>query len=114
MQRPTSTCRAARKPASRPRTPSADARVSATSRSASPTFIAGTSSTNLVPFARWSTQPRRGANQLREQPFARLGVLDEDRADRAVLRRFQNFLHSVPRGIGHLRLAVVIELEHLR
>ena len=59
--------------------------------------------------------PERGERlHLREQLFPGLRILDEDRADRAVLGRLQDLLDRVARGIDGFRLAVVVEAKHLR
>jgi hypothetical protein len=44
--------------------------------------------------------------------FARIGILDSNRADRAVLRGFENLLLAVARRIDRLRLAVVVNLNY--
>jgi hypothetical protein len=46
--------------------------------------------------------------------LAGLGVLDEDRADGAVLGRLQDLLNGVSCGIDGLSLTVVVEPEDLR
>src|SRR5262249_45371167 len=68
------------------------------------------------PSPRASPRPagRGGARRLRKQLLAGFGVLDEDRADRAVLSGFQDLLDGVSRGIDGLRLTVVVQPEDLR
>src|SRR5262249_15328150 len=51
---------------------------------------------------------------LRKQLLPCLRVLNEDRADGAVLGRLQDLLNGVSRGINGLRLTVVVEPEDLR
>jgi len=51
--------------------------------------------------------------QLGEQLLPGLRVLDEDRADRAILRCLQDLLDSVGCRIDGFRLAVVVEAKHL-
>src|SRR5215472_2149912 len=50
---------------------------------------------------------------LREQLFASFRILDKDRADWAVLRRFEDLLDSVAGRIDRFRLPVVVEAKYL-
>src|SRR5579862_4115653 len=53
-------------------------------------------------------------SKLREQLLAGFGVLDDDRAHRAVLRRFEDFFLGVTLRIDRLRLTVVVHAKHIR
>src|ERR1700758_2044472 len=52
-------------------------------------------------------------DRLWKQLLPGLGILDEDRADRTVLRRLQDLLDSVACRIDGFRLALLVEPKHL-
>src|SRR6266403_1940905 len=62
---------------------------------------------------RCSRVETRSTPSLREQLFPGFRVLDEDRADRAVLGCLEDLLDRVAGGIDGFRLAVLIEAKHL-
>src|SRR5438132_9634669 len=62
---------------------------------------------------RCSRVETRSTPSLREQLFPGFRVLDEDRADRAVLGCLEDLLDRVAGGIDGFRLAVLVEAKHL-
>src|SRR5215469_15285742 len=57
---------------------------------------------------------RSGTGQnLRKQLFSRISILDDDRAHRAVLGSLKDLLLTVAGGVDRLRLAIVVEPEHI-